>query len=103
MSIWVDLAKAATVANVVLLLSLGYVWGRNFVKFRSKHTMGLLVFSALLLMENLLILYYYLIDPDLSAWWHNESLVPTVVWQWQMAIHALQTIGLGFLAWVTWD
>ncbi|WP_435333002.1 hypothetical protein [Haloarchaeobius sp. TZWWS8] len=103
MSIWVSLAKASTVANVVLLCALGYVWGRNFLKFRSKHTMGLLVFATLLLAENLLILYYYLIDPTLSAWWHDDSFVPQVVWQWQMILHALETVGLGFLAWITWD
>ncbi|WP_435358508.1 hypothetical protein [Haloarchaeobius sp. DFWS5] len=102
MSIWVDLAKATTVANVVLLLALGYVWGRNFLKFRSKHTMGLLVFASLLLAENLLVLYYYSLDPQLSEWWHGSS-VPTIVWQWQMVIHAFQTVGLAFLAWVTWD
>ncbi|MCT9096944.1 hypothetical protein [Haloarchaeobius sp. HME9146] len=103
MSIWVTLAKAATVANVALLLALGYVWGRNFLKFRSKHTMGLLIFSAFLLAENLLVLYYYQLDPTLSAWWHTDSMVPRPVWQAQMLLHVMQTFGLGFLAWVSWD
>ena len=102
MSIWVDLAKVSTAVNVLLLIALGYVWSRNYLKFRSKHTLGLLVFSTFLLAENALVLYYYLIDPTLSAWWHNESLVPPVVWQTQMLLHVLESCGLAFLVWVTW-
>jgi len=103
MSLWISLAQAATALNVVLLLVLGYVWGRNYLTFRSKHTLGLLVFAFFLLLENALVLYYYLLDPTLSAWWHDESIVPVIVWQAQMAIHVAQTVGLLFLAWITLD
>lgn len=103
MSIWVDLAKLSTGVNVLLLLVLGYVWGRNYLTFRSKHTLGLLVFSTFLLAENALVLYYYLLDPTLSTWWHDESLVPMIVWQAQMLLHGLESFGLAFLLWVTWD
>ncbi len=103
MSLWISLAQAATALNVVLLLVLGYVWGRNYLTFRSKHTLGLLVFAFFLLLENALVLYYYLLDPTLSAWWHDESMVPVIVWQAQMAVHVAQTVGLLFLAWITLD
>ena len=103
MSLWISLAQAATALNVVLLLVLGYVWGRNYLTFRSKHTLGLLVFAFFLLLENALVLYYYLLDPTLSAWWHDESIVPVIVWQAQMAVHVAQTVGLLFLAWITLD
>jgi len=100
MSIWVDLAKVSTGANVLLLLVLGYIWGRNYLTFRSKHTLGLLIFSVFLLLENALVLYYYLVDPTLSGWWHDQV---SLVWRAQMLIHGLQTFGLAFLAWVSWD
>ncbi|WP_226042427.1 hypothetical protein [Natrinema sp. DC36] len=103
MSTWIIVAKVATALNVVLLLGLGYIWGRNYLTFRSKHTLGLLVFALFLVLENGLVLYYYLIDPTLSAWWHDESLVPMVVWQTQMAINVAQTVGLSFLLWITLD
>lgn len=103
MSTWIIVAKAATALNVVLLLGLGYIWGRNYLTFRSKHTLGLLVFALFLVLENGLVLYYYLIDPTLSAWWHDESLVPMIVWQTQMAINVAQTVGLSFLLWITLD
>lgn len=103
MSIWVSVAQGATAINVLLLLGLSYIWGSNFLKFRSKHAFGLLLFAVFLLLENSLMLYYYLIDPMLSAWWHNESLVPIIVWQTQMAINVMQTVGLSVLLWITLD
>jgi hypothetical protein len=101
MNIWVTVAQVAAGVNVVLLLVLTYVWGRNYAKFRSKHTLGLLVFALLLLAENVGVVYYYLVDPMLSDWWN--SAVPDVVWQWQMAIHVVEAVALSFLAWTAWD
>ena len=101
MSIWVDAARVATGANVLLLAALAYLWGRNYARLRSKHTLGLLLFSVFLLAENALTLYYYLLDPDLSVWFNTQ--VPVIVWQATMLLHVLQTIGLLFLTWVSWD
>ncbi|MFC6733001.1 MULTISPECIES: hypothetical protein [unclassified Haladaptatus] len=101
MSIWVTVAQGATALNVLLLAGLGYVWGRNYLKFRSKHTIGLFMFSVFLLAQNALTLYYYLIDPDLSAWY--ASAVPTIVWQSMMLLAVLQFVGLLFLSWTAWD
>ena len=101
MSVWVDVARLATGVNVLLFAGLAYVWGRNYARLRSKHTLGLLLFSVFLLAENGLTLYYYLLDPDLSVWFNTQ--VPAIVWQATMLLHVLQTMGLVFLAWVTWD
>jgi hypothetical protein len=100
-SVWVDVARLATGVNVLLLAGLAYVWGRNYARLRSKHTLGLLLFSVFLLAEYGLSLYYYLRDPDLSVWFNTQ--VPAIVWQATMLLHVLQTMGLVFLAWVTWD
>jgi hypothetical protein len=101
MSIWVTVAKLAVGVNIVLLLALAYVWGRNYAKFRSKHTLGLLVFSAFLLLENAGVMYYYIIDPDLSIWWNSAA--PAIIWKWQMGLHVVESVGLAFLTWATWD
>jgi len=101
MSVWTDIARLATVVNVCLLLALGYVWGRNYLAVRTKHTLGLLLFSFFLLAENGLTLYYYLLDPDLSVWYSTQ--MPTIVWQATMTLHVLQALGLAFLTWATWD
>jgi len=103
MSLWTDLARLAVGLNVVLLLALLFVWGRNYVQFRSKHTLGLFVFALFLFAENCLMLYTYFLDPTLSTWWYDETKVPTIVWQAQMALNVLETLGIGFLVWITWD
>jgi hypothetical protein len=101
MSIWVDAARVATGLNVVLLAALGYVWGRNFLAVRTKHTFGLLLFSVFLLAENASAFYYYLIDPTLSVWFNTQ--VPVVAWRAMMLFHVFETVGLLILTWVTWD
>lgn len=101
MSLWFDVARIAAALNVVLLLLLVYVWGRNYVDMRSKHTLGLLFFAVFLLFENLLALYYYLADPTLSAWF--SSSVPDIAWQAMMALHVFELVGLAFITWTTWD
>lgn len=101
MSIWVDVARLAAGANVVLLAALAYIWGRNYWKFQSKHTLGLLVFSLFLLAENALALYMYIIDPTLSGWF--STAVPIIVWRLMMMLHVLETAGLAFLTWTTLD
>lgn len=98
---WSTIACIAVGANVLLLAVLGYVWLRNYLQFRSKHTLGLLVFSILLFAENALALYYYLMDPTLSAWFATQ--VPGIAWRAMMLLHVLETIALVFLVWVTWD
>jgi hypothetical protein len=99
--IWSTVARISVVLNVLLLLGLGYVWARNYLQFRSKHTLGLLVFSLLLLAENACALYYYLVDPTLSVWF--ATAVPDIAWRAMMLLHVLETFALLFLAWVTWD
>ncbi|MFB6304514.1 MAG: hypothetical protein ABEH47_05060 [Haloferacaceae archaeon] len=101
MSIWVDMARVATGLNVLMLAVLGAVWLRNYRQLRSKQTLGLLVFALLLLAENAFSLYYYLIDPTLSAWFSTQ--VPAVAWRALMLFHALETAAVAFLLWVTWD
>lgn len=101
MSIWIEVARISTAINVVLLSVLSYIWLRNYLEFRSKHTLGLAVFAALLLAENVLALYYYLVDPTLSIWFATE--VPPVAWRALMLLHVLETVAVAFLFWVTWD
>lgn len=101
MSLWFDVARVSHALNLLLLVGLGYVWVRNYLEFRSKHTLGLLLFSVFLLLENGFALYIYMVDPDLSVWF--SSAVPAIAWQAMMVLPVLEAIGLAFLLWVTWD
>jgi hypothetical protein len=101
MGLWLEIARVSAGLNVLLLIGLGYVWIRNYLQFRSKHTLGLFVFALLLLAENLLALYFYSLDPSLASWFKHD--VPSLAWQAMMMLHVLETAALLFLAWVTWD
>lgn len=101
MSTLVTAAQVAVGINVLLLLGLCWVWGRNYAQLRSKHTLGMLVFAMLLLIENVFALYYYLVDPTLSAWFSTN--VPPEAWYAMLLFHVLETLALLFLSWVTFD
>lgn len=100
MGLWFEITRVAAAINVVLLLGLGVVWVRNYYRFRSKHTLGLSVFAALMLVENSLALYYFTVDPMTSAWFPQTPEVPQIA---MMLLRILTTAALVFLAWVTWD
>ena len=91
------------VLNIVLLAVLLSVWGRNWWNLRSKHTLGLVIFGAFLLGENALAAYFFIVDPILSAWIQNESMVPYPAQLALAVLRALEFGGLAFLTWVTWD
>lgn len=99
--LWPTVARISVTLNVLLLLALGALWARNYWQFRSKHTLGLFIFSLLLLSENMLALYYYMADPTLATWF--ATAVPAVAWRAMMLLHVLETVALLFLAWVSWD
>ena len=101
MSTLVTAAQVAVGINVLLLLGLCWVWGRNYLQLRSKHTLGMLVFAALLLAENGFSLYYYLVDPTLSVWFSTG--VSPLAWSAMMSLHVLELVGVAFIAWVTYD
>jgi hypothetical protein len=100
MTLWVDVARVAIILNVALLLGLDYVWGRNYRQFRSKHTLGLLLFGTLLLAENLLALYFYFFHPVLQVW---VTSIPDLAQFAMTSLRVLEFGGLLFLSWTTWD
>jgi hypothetical protein len=100
MALWVDVARVAIVLNLVLLGGVLSVWGRNYWRLRSKHTLGLVVFGSFLLLENGFALYFYFLDPVLRVW---VTSIPEVAQIAMTALRLLETGAFAFLAWVTWD
>lgn len=99
----IRIVQLCAVLNVLLLGVLLAVWGRNWWQLRSKHTLGLLLFAVFLFGENALAAYFFVVDPTLSGWIHNDQLVPYPA---QLALAVLRVLefgGLLFLTWVTWD
>jgi hypothetical protein len=102
-SVLVDAVRVLTLLNAAVLLGLAYVWGRNWLDLRSKHSFGLLLFAALLLGENLLGAYLFVLDPTISAWVADPELVPPPAQIAMAAFRALEFGALAFLTWITWD
>lgn len=94
MSRLLTVAQVAAVVNVVLLAALAYVWVTNYRKVRSKQTLGTLVFALLLLSENALAFYYYTFSG-------LELTTPAI--RAMMVLQVLETLGIAFLVWVTYD
>lgn len=100
MGIWLTVAGAASVVNVLLLLALVGIWARNYLDIGSKHALGLAIFGTLLLAENLLAFYYYVLDPQVAQLLRSAA---PVAGQAMSLVQILELAGLLFLAWVTWE
>lgn len=99
MGIWLTAASAATALNVAMLVALAVIWGRNYARLGSKHTLGLLVFAVLLLVENLLSLYYYVVHPQVAAYLADA----TIAGQAMTFVQLFELAAIAFLLWITWD
>lgn len=99
MSVWLNLALAAAVANLVLLAVLGSVWLRNYRHHRASHTLGLLVFALVLFVENALWFYFYQFHPAFIGWFLNTGADIQVG---TMLLCGLETVALVVLFRITW-
>jgi hypothetical protein len=92
-SLVVDLARLSAGLNVLLLLSIGYVWAESYRRIRSRHTLVTFLFALFLLAENALALYYYL----------TSASLPAAAMRAMMTLSVFETVGLALLAYVTWE
>ena len=100
MTLTVDIARIAIVVNLLVLAGLLYVWGQTYRELGSKHSLGLLIFGVFLFAENGLALYFYFQHPVLKVW---VDSIPDIAQLAMTALRVLETGGLLFLAWVSWD
>lgn len=100
MSFWLDAASVATTLNVLLLVVLIAVWGRNYRQFRSKHPLGMLVFGLTLLAENCLSFYYYVLDPQVATLLRSAA---PVAGRAMTFVQVLEFVAIAALVWITWD
>ncbi len=88
-----ELAIILEAINSLLLLTLLYVYFGNYRQMRSNFTLGLIVFAAFLLLQNLVALYFHLMMVDYYS---------GAVMQHALVLNSLQTIALVVLNYVTW-
>lgn len=99
MELWLQAARGAAAVNVLLLVVLGAIWVRNYRTHRARHTLGLVVFATVLLLQNLLWLYFYLVHPAFIGWFVDAG---TDVQFGVMLLCGLELVALAFLARITW-
>lgn len=100
MVLLVDIIRALAALNLLLLLGLAYVWGSNWWDLRSKHALGLMLFAVLLIGENALTLYFFVVHPVLTVWIQGQ---PSIAHQAMLALRLFEFGSLVFLSWITWD
>ena len=99
MSVLLEVARLAAVANIVLLMLLGYVWGRSYLRVGAAHTLGLLIFAGFLVIQNSLWLYLYTQHYQFMRWFE----VGDATYQVGMTLLCgLQTVALLALIRITW-
>jgi len=80
--------------SVALLLALVAVWVRNYRTFRTPLTLGLIAFGGVLLLENVLAIYFFFSTGMLYS---GDPLARRAL----LSLRALQVIALAFLTYVT--
>ena len=83
------------VVNSVFLLGLTAVWLDNYRQFRSTMILGLVGFSGVLLLENLIAVYFFF--DSMTNLYSADPLVGQVV----LAMRSLQFVAVGLLTYVT--
>ena len=99
MSLWLDVGLVAAGLNVALLAVLGSVWWPNYRRHRASHTLGLLVFGALLVVQNGLWLYFYGLHPAFIGWYVNSGADVQIG---LTLLCGLETVALAALFRITW-
>lgn len=83
------------VLNSILLVVLGAVWIGNYREFRSSMILGLVGFSGVLLLENLVAVYFFF--ASMATLYSSDPFVGQVV----LVMRSLQFIAVAFLTYVT--
>lgn len=94
MSTEVTVATALSGGNLALLGVLTYVWVQNYRTFRTPLVLGLLAFSLVFVLENLVVIYFFFAEAMLYGY---DPIVHRVM----LALRSLQFAALLSLAYVT--
>lgn len=87
----IDLVLAAASAGI--LLGLLYIYGQNFRSLRSPLSVGLILFAALFIAENLAAIYFYVLMSDSYG---AAVALPL------LALNGVELVGFATLFYVSW-
>jgi hypothetical protein len=96
MSTWITVASGIAALNVCLLAALGFVWVRNYRRFKTPLVLGLLAFAAVMLVENAAAIYFFF---SMGMLYAGDA----VAQQFVAGLRGLQFLALAVLTYVTWQ
>jgi hypothetical protein len=100
-SLIIYLAIGVGIANICLLSGLLYIYGESYKLYKSKFTTGLLYFSLILLIQNILLVLalavFYLLGKEISQPDGTEHY--TIL----LLVNAAQLIAFSILFKITWE
>jgi hypothetical protein len=94
MGITIQAASALAGVNIVFLAALSGVWLRNYRTFRTPLVLGLVAFSAVMLIENALAVYFFF---TMQSLYSGDPHVQQAV----LVLRGLQLLAIAFLTYVT--
>ncbi|AJF59947.1 MAG: hypothetical protein J4224_03050 [Candidatus Diapherotrites archaeon] len=89
----VELIVVMEAVNVLLLIFLLKVYVQNYIQMKSGFSLGLILFSLILLLQNVMAGYFHFAMVD---YYSVEAMGQST------ALTILETVALAVLAWVTW-
>jgi hypothetical protein len=97
--LWMNVAAVFAVLNVAFVLVLMTLYFQSWRKFRSSLSTGLITFALFFLIQNLVIIVFWLILYGLVP--QAQSIVESAA-PYLVAINALESVALGNLVRITW-
>ena len=94
MTPWITVATVLSGVNALFLLVLTAVWIRNYREFGTNMVAGLVAFGAVMLLENLVAIYFFF---SMGMLYAGDPAAQQAV----VALRALQAVALAFLTAVT--
>lgn len=94
MELEMTLTFAFEAVSSALILALLYVYYRNYRQVKSKFTLGLLVFAALLLLQNFAGMYYRF---TMMNFYNDEAAAGVAL------IRGIEVLALAVLLYVSWE
>jgi hypothetical protein len=97
---WLTVARIAMGVNIIFLVGVSYVWGRNYRRIHSKYVLALFLFAALLIAENTVALYFFSLNPLTSRWLETAPATAQIA---MLLLRLLETSALVLLTWAMWQ
>lgn len=91
----VDTAITLAGLNVVLLVMAGFVWVSNYRQFRTPLLLGLVAFAAVMLVENLMMIYSFIEWGTLYA----DSMFAKRFFTGLRGVQLLALVSLNYVTW----